>query len=73
MGVMMLPFAYDDYDHVHRRVEGPAFQWFSQPAEKEGLILLSIREYGFRNMTTKRRPILKPEDIKGLKIRGWGT
>ena len=73
MGIMMLPFAYDDYDHVHRTVEGPAFHWFSQPAEKEGLTPLSIREYGLRNMTNNRRPILKPEDAKGLKIRGWGT
>ncbi len=69
MGVVMLPFAYDDYDHVHRTVDGPAFQWFSQLAEKEGFILLSNWEYGFRNLTNNKRPVNTPEDVKGLKIR----
>ncbi len=69
MGVVMLPFAYDDYDHVHRTVDGPAFQWFSQLAEKEGFVLLSNWEYGFRNLTNNKRPINTPEDVKGLKVR----
>ena len=69
MGVVMLPFAYDDYDHVHRVLDGPAFQWFSQLAEKEGFILLSNWEYGFRNLTNNKRPINTPEDVKGLKVR----
>jgi tripartite ATP-independent transporter DctP family solute receptor len=69
MGAVMLPFAYDDYDHVHRTVDGPAFQWFGQLAEKEGFVLLSNWEYGFRNLTNNRRPINAPEDVKGLKIR----
>ncbi|HWU40270.1 MAG TPA: TRAP transporter substrate-binding protein [Candidatus Acidoferrum sp.] len=69
MGVVMLPFAYDDYDHVHRTVDGPAFQWFSQMAEKEGFILLSNWEYGFRNLTNNKRPVNAPEDVKGLKVR----
>lgn len=69
MGVVMLPFAYDDYDHAHRVLDGPAFQWFSQMAEKEGFILLSNWEYGFRNVTNNKRPINTPEDVKGLKLR----
>jgi tripartite ATP-independent transporter DctP family solute receptor len=69
MGAVMLPFAYDDYDHVHRTVDGPAFQWFGQMAEKEGFVLLANWEYGFRNLTNNKRPIHAPEDVKGLKIR----
>ncbi len=69
MGVVMLPFAYDDYAHVHRVLDGPAFQWFSQMAEKEGFILLSNWEYGFRNLTNNKRPVNTPEDVKGLKVR----
>ncbi len=69
MGVVMLPFAYDDYDHVHRALDGPAFEWFRQMAEKEGFILLSNWEYGFRNLTNNKRPINTPEDVKGLKVR----
>jgi tripartite ATP-independent transporter DctP family solute receptor len=69
MGVVMLPFLYDDYAHVHRALDGPAFQWFGQMAEKEGFILLSNWEYGFRNLTNSKRPINAPDDVKGLKIR----
>ena len=68
-GVVMLPFLYDDYAHVHRALDGPAFQWFSQMAEKEGFILLSNWEYGFRNLTNNKRPVNNPEDVKGLKVR----
>jgi tripartite ATP-independent transporter DctP family solute receptor len=67
--VVMLPFVYDNYDHVHRTLDGPSMDWFSPLAEKEGFIVLSNWEWGFRNLTNSKRPILKPEDVKGLKIR----
>jgi tripartite ATP-independent transporter DctP family solute receptor len=67
--VVMLPFVYDDYDHVYRTLDGPSMGWFSPLAEKEGFIVLSNWEWGFRNLTNNKRPINKPEDVKGLKIR----
>jgi len=67
--VVMLPFVYDDYDHVHRVLDGPAKDWFFPLAEKEGFVILSNWEYGFRNLTNNKRPVLKPDDAKGLKIR----
>jgi tripartite ATP-independent transporter DctP family solute receptor len=67
--VVMLPFVYDNYDHVHRVLDGPSMDWLFPQAEKEGLILLANWEYGFRNLTNNKRPILKPEDVKGLKVR----
>jgi tripartite ATP-independent transporter DctP family solute receptor len=67
--VVMLPFMYDDYDHVYRTLDGPSMDWFSPLAEKEGFIVLSNWEWGFRNLTNSKRPINKPEDVKGLKIR----
>lgn len=68
-GVVMTPFAYDDYDHAHRVLDGPAWNWFAPLAEQQGFVMLSNWEYGFRNLTNNRRPIEKPEDVKGLKIR----
>jgi tripartite ATP-independent transporter DctP family solute receptor len=67
--VVMLPFVYDDYDHVYRTLDGPSMKWFSPLAEKQGFIVLSNWEWGFRNLTNNKRPVLKPEDVKGLKIR----
>ncbi len=68
-GAVMMPFLYDDYAHAHRVMDGPSFQWFSQMAEKEGFILLSNWEWGFRHITNNKRPIRTPADIKGLKLR----
>jgi tripartite ATP-independent transporter DctP family solute receptor len=67
--VVMLPFVYDNYEHVYRTLDGPSMGWFSPLAEKEGFIVLSNWEWGFRNLTNNKRPIIKPEDVKGLKIR----
>ncbi len=67
--VVMLPFMYEDYAHAYRVLDGPAMAWFAPLAEKEGFVLLANWEWGFRNLTNNKRPILKPEDVKGLKIR----
>jgi len=67
--VVMLPFVYDDYDHAHRTLDGPSMDWLGPLAEKAGFVVLSNWEWGFRNITNAKRPILKPEDVKGLKLR----
>jgi tripartite ATP-independent transporter DctP family solute receptor len=67
--VAQLPFIFDDYAHAHRTMDGPAMQWLAPQFEKAGMIYLANWEWGFRNLTTNKRPIMKPEDVKGLKIR----
>jgi tripartite ATP-independent transporter DctP family solute receptor len=64
-----IPFIFDDYDHAHRTMDGPAMQWFMPQFEKAGLIYLANWEWGFRNLTNSKRPVTKPEDVRGLKIR----
>jgi len=64
-----IPFVFDDYDHAHRTLDGPAMKWLALQFEKAGFIHLANWEWGFRNITNNKRPILKPEDVKGLKIR----
>ena len=44
-------------------------QWLAPQFEKAGLINLANWEWGFRNITNNKKTILKPEDVKGLKIR----
>jgi len=64
-----IPFVFDDYDHAHRTLDGPAMKWLAPQFKKAGFIHLANWEWGFRNVTNNKRPIMKPEDIKGLKIR----
>jgi TRAP-type transport system periplasmic protein len=67
--VVILPYQFDSYEHAHRVLDGPAMKWLAPLAEKQGFVILSNWEWGFRNLTNNKRPINKPEDVHGLKIR----
>jgi tripartite ATP-independent transporter DctP family solute receptor len=68
-GCVMLPFVYEGYDHAYRVLDGPFIEWTQKDLEKAGIVLLANWEWGFRNLTNSVRPINKPDDAKGLKIR----
>ncbi len=64
-----IPFIFDSYAMAHKVLDGPAFDWLAKQAEKEGFIMLSNWEWGFRNITNNKVPINEPGDVKGLKLR----
>jgi len=64
-----IPFLFADYEHAHRTLDGPAMKWLRPLFEKAGFMQLANWEWGFRNITNNVRPILTPEDVKGLKLR----
>lgn len=68
-GTVMTPFAFKSYEHAHQVLDGPFFDWAAPLAEKQGLVMLSNWEYGFRNITNSVRPVNAPDDVKGLKLR----
>jgi tripartite ATP-independent transporter DctP family solute receptor len=68
-GCVMLPFAYDGYDHAYRVLDGPFIEWAQPDLEAAGLVFLANWEWGFRNLTNSVRPVNTPDDVKGLKIR----
>jgi tripartite ATP-independent transporter DctP family solute receptor len=67
---VMLPFAYDNFAHADRVLDGKKFlDWALPDLDKAGLVFLSNWEWGFRNLTTSKKAVRAPEDAKGLKIR----
>ena len=68
-GCVMLPFAYDGYDHAYKVLDGLFIEWAQKDLEDAGLVFLANWEWGFRNLTNSVRPINTPDDAKGLKIR----
>jgi len=66
---VMLPFLYENYAHADKVLDGPFIVWAAPDLDKAGLVFLSNWEWGFRNLTNSKRPVNKPEDVKGLKIR----
>jgi tripartite ATP-independent transporter DctP family solute receptor len=67
--VVIMPYQFDSYAHAHRVLDGPAMKWLAPLAEKQGFVILSNWEWGFRNLTNNKHPINKAEDVRGLKIR----
>jgi len=64
-----LPFIFKDYDHVYKVLDGEIGQSIMKKLEGTGIVGLAFWDNGFRNITNSKRPIVKPEDMKGIKIR----
>jgi tripartite ATP-independent transporter DctP family solute receptor len=63
-------FAFKDYEHVWSAMDGKLGALVRAEIAKRGLIAMErIWDNGFRNVTNSVKPIAKPEDIAGLKIR----
>jgi len=68
-GVLDLPFLFSSPEHAHRVLDGPIGAGFLEDMERLGWKGLAYGERGFRNLTNSRRPVERPEDMSGLRIR----
>ena len=64
-----LPFIISDRNKAYAWMDGPNGQTILGALAQKNMIGLSIWENGFRNLTNSQRPVSKPEDVKGMKIR----
>jgi TRAP-type transport system periplasmic protein len=69
VGIVDIPFLFRDYDHARRTLDGPIGQELLARFTAKGLVGLTWTENGFRHMTNSKRAIVKPDDVKGLKVR----
>lgn len=69
IGVFDMPFIFSDRDHAYRVLDGEIGDEVAAELEEIGLKVLAYWENGFRYITNGVRPIEKPEDLQGLKIR----
>ena len=69
-GVFEMPYLFKDRAHVKKVAEDPQVKTaLFDPLPEKGLRLLGMWENGFRVITNNVRPIVKPEDLKGIKLR----
>jgi hypothetical protein len=69
-----MPFLFSDRETVARLLDGEIGEELRQSMrESAGLEVLAFGELGFRHITNNVRPIVKPEDLKGIKIRVPGS
>ncbi|HSF14515.1 MAG TPA: TRAP transporter substrate-binding protein [Vicinamibacteria bacterium] len=68
-GVFDLPFLIEDRAQMEAIAEGPIGAKLRESLLAHDLVLLGFWENGFRMITNNVRPIVRPEDLRGIKIR----
>ncbi len=64
-----MPFLIKDRGHLNRIAPNVFWQMIAPVTEKKGYKILGLWENGFRQITNNTRPIDKPDDLKGIKLR----
>lgn len=69
-GVFEMPYIIVNRAHMKRVADNAAVRKaLLEPQPVRGLRLLALWENGFRHITNNVRPITKPEDLRGIKLR----
>lgn len=73
--VFTLPYVFRDEDHMHKVIDGDLGKEIGDKLTsnpKSRLVFLGWMDSGTRNLITKN-PVVKPEDLRGMKIRVQGS
>ena len=68
-GLFEMPYLVKNRAHMARIREKIVFPKLVPLAAKNGYHILGVWENGFRQITNNVRPIYKPSDLKGIKLR----
>ena len=67
--VISTPFAFNSYAMADKIIDGDFKTWAEPELLKKNLVHLSDWEWGFRQLTNSKKPVVVPADLKGMKIR----
>ncbi|WP_033843186.1 TRAP transporter substrate-binding protein [Geobacillus subterraneus] len=67
--VLDLPFLFRDDDHVRRVLTGEVGEELLRLLETKGIKGLAFWSNGFKQMMSMARPLIKPDDFRGLRFR----
>src|SRR5436309_10019525 len=70
LGVFLVPYLVRDYAHAYKMFNGEIGRSLDEQFQRKyRLKILLFFDYGFRHFWNNKRPIAKPDDLKGLKLR----
>ena len=70
IGVLDLPFLWEDYDHAHAVLDGEVGDTLAQELKDSGFHVLAwMDSWGYRNVVTADQQISEPADLEGLRLR----
>lgn len=68
-GMFEMPYLVKDREHMKRIEQAVFWPKLAPEAEKKGLKVLAVWENGYRHITSNKRPVRVPDDLKGTKLR----
>jgi len=68
-GIFEMPYLVKDRKHMQAIEKEVFWPKIAPEAEKKGLKVLAVWENGYRHITNNKHPIVKPADLKGIKLR----
>ena len=68
-GLIDFPFSIGSFAQADALLDGPFGQALLARLPEKGLVALGYWDLGFRNVTNSKRPITRPEDLDGIKLR----
>src|SRR2546429_3147972 len=70
LGVFLVPYLVRDYAHAYKMFNGEIGRNLDEQFQRKyRLKILLFFDYGFRHFWNNKRPIARPDDLKGLKLR----
>ncbi len=67
--VVSLPFIFKNTDHMWRVLDGKAGEMMNEGLAKKGMVSLAWYDAGARSFYNAAKPIEKPADVTGMKVR----
>lgn len=67
--VLGLPFLFQSLPQAWKVLDGPVAKKLDDASKTKGLVLLAMWDNGIRHVSNNVRPIAKPEDLAGVKVR----
>ncbi|GGC50718.1 C4-dicarboxylate ABC transporter substrate-binding protein [Siccirubricoccus deserti] len=64
-----MPFLFGSEAQAHQVLDGNVGEQLRQKLDAKGVIPIGYMEGGFRHMINNVRPVVKPEDLQGIKFR----
>ncbi|NYG31197.1 TRAP transporter substrate-binding protein [Sphaerotilus montanus] len=64
-----MPFLFANLPQAWKLLDGPLGKELADRSAEKGMVVLGYWDNGIRHMSNSKRPLLKPEDLKGMKMR----
>ncbi len=68
-GMFEMPYLVKNREHMNKIEQEILWPTLAPMVEERGYKILAVWENGFRHITNNVRPIVKPEDLAGMKLR----